>query len=199
MELQEMQETWREMSLELEKQKKLTATIIIKMTQEKYKNKFRTITVFETIGTVICFIAALFILLNFTKLDTWYLVACGLITLGYLTILPILVLRSLYRIKNLNLISKNYKETLYSYTKEKKQLLLLQKLGVFGSFLVLFSSLPVFSKISSNKDFFKMDLGLSFYIILIGVLIFFYFFTQWGYKSYMKITTSAELILNELE
>tara|TARA_R110002050_G_scaffold16019_2_gene49160 strand:+ start:259029 stop:259628 length:600 start_codon:yes stop_codon:yes gene_type:complete len=199
MELQEMQETWREMSLELEKQKKLTATIIIKMTQEKYKNKFRTITVFETIGTVICFIAALFILLNFTKLNTWYLVACGLITLGYLTILPILVLRSLYRIKNLNLISKNYKETLYSYTKEKKQLLLLQKLGVFGSFLVLFSSLPVFSKISSNKDFFKMDLGLSFYIILIGVLIFLYFFTRWGYKSYMEITNSAELILNELE
>ena len=70
-----MQQTWKEMSLELEKQKKLTTTIILKMTQEKYKNKFGTITIIESIGAVICFIAAIYILINFAKLDTWFCVA----------------------------------------------------------------------------------------------------------------------------
>ena len=127
------------------------------------------------------------------------MVLCGVFTLAYLTLLPILVLRSLYKIKNLNIINKSYKETLYTYTKEKKRLLFLQKFGVLGSFLVMFSSLPVFSILFGGKDIFSMDLGISFYFLLIAVLIFLYFFAKWGYNSYLKITNSAAHVLKELE
>tara|TARA_R110000796_G_scaffold88850_6_gene191995 strand:- start:69465 stop:70073 length:609 start_codon:yes stop_codon:yes gene_type:complete len=199
MELQEMQQVWQEMSLELNKQKKLTNDIIMKMTQEKYSNKFTAISRYEMVGAVLCYSIAMYILSNFSKLDTWYLQSCGILTLLYLTTLPILVLRSLKKIKNLNIINKNYKEAIYSYTKEKKYLLLLQKFAVLGSFLVMFFSLPVFSMIFGKKDFFKIDLGLSFYITSIIVLVFLFFFARWGFKSYLKITNSAEHILKELE
>jgi len=199
MELQEMQQVWQEMSLELDKQKKLTNDIIMKMTQEKYSNRFKTISVYETLGAVICYVMAMYILSNFSKLDTWYLQFCGIFTLLYLTTLPILVLRSLKRIQHLDISHKNYKETLYAYTKEKKNLLLLQKVAVVGSFLVMFSSLPVFSKLIAKKDFFAITFGPSFYISSLVVLLFLFFFARWGYRSYLKITNSAENILKELE
>ena len=106
MEIEELQAAWLQMSTELKKQKKLTDDIILSMTQEKYKNKFRNVTTYETVGAFICFCIALLLIVKFGKLDTWYLKACGIFSLSYLIVLPILVLRALKEIKTLD-ISKN--------------------------------------------------------------------------------------------
>ena len=104
MDIEEIKAVWSEMSDQLEKQKKLTNEIILNMTQERYSNKFQKVTIIESFGAFICFIAALYLLLNFGKLDTWYLIMCGIITLGFMLILPVLVLRSLSKIKNLKTV-----------------------------------------------------------------------------------------------
>lgn len=199
MELEEIQATWAQMSDELEKQKKLTNQIILQMTQERYSNKFRTITTVETIGALICFAAALYILANITKLDTWYLMASGIFTLAFLLVMPILVLRALGRIKKIDILTTNYRETLVKYERAKKNLLLLQQFGIYASFILMFTTAAVFSKIWSNEDFFRVERGPWIYGSIVVAAVFVALFARWGYKCYKSVTSSAEGIIKELE
>lgn len=197
MELKELETLWSEMSQELETQKKLTNELIMNMTQEKYSNKFQKISTYETIGGVICIIAAIFILAKFSMLDTWYLQLCGLFTMIFLFLLPVLTLNSLRRIQKINIADKNLKETLVSFSKAKNQLLFLQRLGIYLSFILMFTVLPVASKIMKGKDLF-LDSNI-FYVYLPVMAIFLFFFARWGYGCYKNITNSAEDLLKELE
>ena len=197
MELKELETLWSEMSQELETQKKLTNELIMNMTQEKYSNKFQKISTYETIGGVICIIAAIFILTKFSLLDTWYLQLCGLFTVLFLVLLPVFSLNSLRRIQKINISDKNFKETLVSFSKAKKQLLLFQRLGIYLSFILMFTTLPVASKIMKGKDLF-LDSNI-WYIYLPIMAVFLFFFARWGYGCYKSITNSAEDLLKELE
>ena len=197
MDLEEIQTVWSEMSDQLEQQKKLSNELIMKMTQERYSTKFDKITFYETIGAVICFLAAIYLLVNINKLDTWYLLACGIFTIAFLILLPVLTLGLLGRIKRMNIVKNSYKETIVGYTKAKTQLLLIQRVGIYLSFILVFTCLPVFSKIMNNKDLF---LQTKIWLIYLPIMaIFLFFFSRWGYKCYKNITNSAENILKELE
>jgi len=197
MELQELQTLWSQVSQELADQKKLTNEIIMKMTQERYSNKFSKIAIYESFGAVICFLAAIYVLFNFGKLEIWYLQLCGIFTIFFLFILPVLTLKSLRRIKKINVAESNFKDTIVQFTKAKNQLLLLQRVGIYLSFLLMFTTLPVASKLLKNKDLF-LETGV-WYIYLPIMGIFLFFFTKWGYGCYKSITRSAENILSELE
>lgn len=197
MELQELQTLWSQMSQELADQKKLTNEIILKMTQEKYSNKFSKIAIYESFGAVICFLIAIYVLFNFGKLEIWYLQLCGIFTIFFLFILPVLTLKSLRRIKKINVAESSFKDTIVQFTKAKNQLLLLQRVGIYLSFLLMFTTLPVASKLLKNKDLF-LETGV-WYIYLPIMGIFLFFFTKWGYGSYKNITSSAENILSKLE
>ncbi|WP_273566811.1 hypothetical protein [Maribacter halichondriae] len=199
MEIEELQATWSKLSSELEQQKKLTNKIIVQMTQERYSNKFRTISTIETIGAFICFAAAIYILVNFWKLHTWYLMTCGIFTLAFLLVMPILVLRSIKKIRSLNISNKTIKETLLSYSKEKRNLLRLQQFGVYASLILMFTTAAIFSKIFNNIDFFLIKRGPIVYGAMVLAVTFIFFFSRWGLRSYRNITNSAERILKELD
>jgi len=197
MELKELEALWSEMDHELKTQKKLTNELIMNMTKERYSNKFQKISTYETIGGVICILAGIFILTQFSMLDTWYLQFCGMFTVIFLFLLPVLSLGSLRRIQKINIADKNFKETLLSFSKAKKQLLLLQRLVIYLSFVLMFTVLPVASKIMKGKDLF-LDSNI-WYIYLPIMAVFLFFFTRWGYGCYKSITNSAEDLLKELE
>lgn len=199
MELEKMQSLWQEMSQQIDTQKSLTDKLILEMTQQKYTQKFSKISTYESIGAVICFVAALLILINFDKLDTWYLAACGVITLISILTLPILVLRSLKSIKTITVSKASFKETIIRFSKAKKQLLLIQKLGLYINVMLFLVSIPVASKLIGNKDMFIT--GASFwkfgFIAVVGILVI--LVSRWGYRCYQNITNSAENILKEIE
>lgn len=199
MEIDEMKALWSEMSDQLEQQKKLTNEIIMSMTQERYSNKFRTISAYERVGAIICFGTAIYIVTNFGKLDTWYLKACGAFTLGVLLILPVLVLRSLKKIRNIKITSSAYKEALVNYTRAKQNLLRLQQVGVLLSFILMFAISGVFAKLFGNKDFFLVERNMWANLSIGFAVVFVIFFSYFGYRSYKRITNSAENILKELE
>jgi hypothetical protein len=199
MELEEMKTLWQQMSHQLEQQKSLTDQLIIEMTQQKYAQKFNKITVYETIGAVICFVIAIAILINFNKLDTWYFMACGIFMIAYLLTLPIIVLRSLKTIKNLKIINKNYKETIVGFAKAKKQLLLVQKLGIYVNVILFLTSIPLASKLLKNKDIFLTGGSLWKYIFIAIVAILMIFVSRWGYNCYKNVTNSAENVLKDIE
>lgn len=197
MDLEEIQTIWSEMSDQLAQQKKLTNELIMKMTQERYRTKFDKITFYESIGAVICFTMAIYFLVNLDKLDTWYLLTCGIFTIAFLIILPIITLGLLGKIKRMNIVKNSFKETIVGYTKAKNQLLLMQRVGIYLSFVLMFTCLPVFSKIMNNKDLFLQSRIWLIYLPIMAVFLF--YFTRWGYKCYKNITNSAENILKELE
>jgi len=199
MELEEMQTVWSQMSGQLEQQKKLTEKIIIDMTQQKFKNRFSTLSFYESIGAGVCFVAVVFILLNLEKMNTWYLMTASILSILSLLILPIFSLRSLFGMKNLNLTTNSYKDTLIQFIKKKKQMLLVQRLSAVFSVILMWLITPVFSMAFNNKDFFQQEHStglLIFYaVVTIGVL----FFARWGFRCYKRITARAEADLKELE
>jgi len=199
MELEEMQTVWSQMSGQLEQQKKLTEKIIIDMTQQKFKNRFSTLSFYESIGAGVCFVAVVFILLNLEKMNTWYLMTASILSILSLLILPIFSLRFLFGMKNLNLTTNSYKDTLIQFIKKKKQMLLVQRLSAVFSVILMWLITPVFSMAFNNKDFFQQEHStglLIFYaVVTIGVL----FFARWGFRCYKRITARAEADLKELE
>ncbi|HAI44398.1 MAG TPA: hypothetical protein DCM40_43010, partial [Maribacter sp.] len=112
--------------------------IILDMTKQKYQNKFTTITKYESLGALVCFAIALFVIFNFNKLDTWYLQACGAFTLLFLIVLPVSVLSTLKKIKNIDILNGSYKENLKVYVHTKNRLLRLQQIGIVVGFIGLF-------------------------------------------------------------
>ncbi len=197
MDLDEIKATWTQMSEQLEQQKKLTDKIILEMTQQKYRNKFRKINTFETIGAVFSYAISIYILININELDTWYLLTSGIITLGCLLVLPVLVLRSLKKLQGVDLMHSTYKETFIKFSKAKDHVLFLQRLAIFCGFLILFTSMPVFSKIQNGKDLFIGTKTWLWYIPVMSAVLF--FFARWVYGYYSSITKSAETILNDLD
>lgn len=197
MELEELQSVWSEMSGQLEKQKKLTHKIIMEMTQQKYSNKFQKFMQYEGMGTVICFGMAMVLLLNFGKLDTWYFVLLGLLALAFLVGLPIMVLRSIHRIKSVNIIEGSYKDTLINFARARKKLLFVQRLSIYLGFVFIFISLPLARKLMRNEDLFLGSQTWLWYVPVMAA--FLYFFSRWAYKSYLKATEKAEALIRDLE
>ncbi|MEM7186245.1 MAG: hypothetical protein AAF466_06270 [Bacteroidota bacterium] len=199
MELEEMKMLWQQMSQKLEQQRLVTDQIIIEMTQQKYSNRFNKLYFFESLGTVVCVAIAILILVNFRKLDTWYLVTCGAFVTAFLLVMPLLTLRSLQRIKRLSVSQFSYKEMLVRFEKSKHRVLLLQRGSLILSALLAVLILPVFQKIFKNEDLFQQDIELSLWISVGVMLLFLFFFARWGYRCYQSVTRSAEGILKELE
>ena len=198
MEIEELQAAWLQMSNELNQQKKLTDDIILNMTQEKYKNKFKTVTTYETIGAFVCFSIALLFIMKFGTLDTWYLKACGILSLSYLIAMPILVLKALKEIKTLDISKNSYKANLSHYVKAKNRFLRLQQIGMGVGVLGMFFIVPVFSKISSNKNIFEIGLKTEQVVLLALTILMTIVFCVWAYKGYQRLTLSAEELLKDL-
>jgi len=199
MELEELQLAWTKMGRELEEQKKLTNEIIMEMTRTKYRNKFRKTYNYETIGTIMCLGIALYILFHFDTLDTWYLQVCGIITLVFLVVMPLLVLSALKQIKGLDILRATYTQNLINFTKAKTRILRLQQISIGLGFVMVLVVVPVSAKIFNDKDVFLSPLHSGQWMGLTVVLIAMILFSRWGYRSYQKITDSAALLLEDLK
>jgi hypothetical protein len=198
MELEEMQTLWSELSSKVDQQHTLTDKIILTMTQERYKNKFQKVKTYETIATFIAAALAIAVLLNLGKLDTWYLLSCGIFTAAHLLLLPQLVLASLNRITNISISNKNYKETILAFAKAKQWLLLVQRLAVFLNFILMLATVPVAIKLIDNKDIFEQRNSIWLWMIPVMLLILLAL-SAWVYKCYKRNTNAAELLIKELD
>jgi hypothetical protein len=195
MELEEMKALWGEISAEMEKQKQLTDTLIINMTKINYRHKLNKIIIPEAIAALACFPANLFILVNFQKLDSWYMQACGVISVAILFISPVLSIRALYRIRSINISANSYKQTLSDYAKGKIQFVFGQKLSFYLAAILLLTILPVAVELMGGKDPFKKD-SLWFGYVIAYPLV--YGLARWTFKKYMKTIADAENLLKEI-
>ena len=197
MELEEMKSLWEDMSQKVDQQKVLTDQLILDLTKERYENKMRSISVPETLSALICFAAVFYLISNFNLLDVWYLQLTGVLTIVACILLPILSLKSIKKMKAINISKSTYKESLVNYAKEKTKFMRFQKISFYTSFIVLILAVISFGKIMKGIDVFTMTEKLNWLVPSgIGVL---FIFSQWVLKKYKKTTDSANNILKELE
>jgi UDP-N-acetylmuramyl pentapeptide phosphotransferase/UDP-N-acetylglucosamine-1-phosphate transferase len=196
MEFEEMQSVWQEMSAEIEKQKKITDSIIIKMTKSNYRNKINNIRIPEMAGAFVCIAAVLFIVLNFQQLNNWYLAACGITCSLILILLPVLSLGAIRNLQSVNIADNNYKQSLADYARRKKQFAFIRKINFYLGAILLLVTFPVMGKLIGGKDLFVTTHIWMYYVIAYP---FFYAFSKWVFKKYSKSTNDAENLLKELE
>ena len=198
MELDEMKTLWNEMSLEMEKQKKLTDMLIIKMTKADFRNKFNKLLISDAIAAVICYAAFFFILINMRSLNTWYLLVCGIVSALILCLSPIFSLRSIYKMRSVDILNNNYSQSISEYAKAKIQFVFGQKLSIYLGAVLLLATLPVAFKLVAGKDVFKYSHINIWYIYLIA-FPFVLWPGRWIVRYYIKTATDAENILKELD
>ena len=196
MEIEEMKTLWSEMSGEIEKQKKLTDQLIIKMTQADYRNKIGKILIPEVAGALVCLAGSFFVLINLQKLNTWYLLCCGLISVFVLCIIPILSIHAILKFRSLNISDNNYRQSLFEYSNAKIKYIFSQKMNFYLGAVLMLVLLPVMGKLIGGADFFKTTWLWYYYVIGFP---FFYWFARWVSKSYRKTILDAENIIKELE
>ena len=197
MELEEMKGLWNNMSEELERQKMLTDKMIVEMTRQKYRDKLSGISLPETVGTLVCFAMATYALFNFGKLDTWYLALCGIISISFCIILPVLSLRSIDKLKHIDLTNVSYKDSLIQYAKEKDRFVKIQKAGYYLGFIFVLAVLPVAGKLMRDKDL-LLDSKLWIWYVPFA-LAFHFLFSKWVWRHYSSIARGARNLLDELK
>lgn len=196
MEIDELQIRWEELSVEIKNQKKISDALIIKMTDSNYRNKINRIIIPETMGAFFCLISVLFILINFQKLETWYLLTSGVLSILILLLLPLLSFKAIRSLRSLNISGNNYKQSLLEYSKGKIQFIRVQKASFYLGALLILVILPVMGKLIGGKDLFMNSWLWMSYVIGYP---FFYAFSKWVFKNYTKTVGDAENILNELD
>ncbi len=197
MNLDEMKTLWEDMSKELAQQKILTDKLVIEMTQEKYNNRIRKISVPEIIGGALCFVMAIFIFINIGKLDTWYLLLSGILCIAYFILLPLAVFGAIKGLRNVNIAGHNYKDVLLKFAKKRARFLFFQKIGIGFNFVLLIITLPVAGKIMDGKDLF-LESGVWMWYLPIG-FTFLFFFSRWAWRYLVNSTSLAGNVLREIE
>lgn len=195
MELDEMKNLWEGMSKKVENQELLTKKLIEKVTEQKYHSKLNKIRYSEIIGAIICYLGAIFLIMNFIKIDPLAEKVFAVIAIGLLLTLPVISLSSLSSMQKLQISSKTYLDTLNDFGKRKIKFQRLQKLNVsLGLFLIIIA-IPVLSAIkgvdlSKTEHFWTLTFPIS--------VIAFLGFAIWVLRSYNKSLEATEKLLSEI-
>ena len=197
MELEDLKNTWNNVNNQAEKQQNLTPETIDRMTQKRYYSNLKKVAYPEIAGVIVCLMGALFIGLNFNKLNTIFLQAAGVVALLVLLTLSIISLLSLQQLNITGDVNKPYAETLKRFAIQKLKFNKFQKINVLLSYLLLVSIIILLSKFISGRD---VTNSKYFWIFSFSFgYIFLQFYAKRILKYYDKKLRQAEELLQELK
>ena len=161
-----------------------------------YRSLIKKITLPEITGSIVCIAGAMYVAVNFSKLDTLLLQSVGIVSILTLLILPGLSLLSIYKLNSIGDVSKSHAAVLKEFAVKKLQFLKLQKLNVTLSYLLMVTMIILFSKFFDGKD---LSVNKNFWLISLPVgYIFLLFYSKWIMKYYRNTLKQAQELLNEL-
>ncbi|WP_126974350.1 hypothetical protein [Gynurincola endophyticus] len=195
MELEQMRTQWQSMNTRMKNQELITDQLIEKMTRNQYHSKINKIGYAEYIGTIICYLGAIYLMIHFSKTNTPVIQVFTLIAILLLLVLPIISILSLGTLKNVNISSGTYLEAIEDFGKRKLKFQKLQKLNLSLGLFLLVVSVPVLSAIQ-GKNIHEIPYfwSLIFPISIASFLAF----ALWVLRSYNKILNATEKMLSDL-
>jgi len=199
MELEEMKNIWDDMSQRIDKLEILTDKSIVNITKKRYANKIRAISILETTLAFISIVFSAFVLINFTKLDTWYLSISGIIVVLFLIIVPILSVKWIRTLKYLDIAGNTLKQSLFKYAKGKQRFINIIKVSSYLTTPFIVAFMLISEKFFNNNNLIsENDFGVYWYVLPLGIIIQI-LFNKWILIKYTKALNEAENILKELE
>ncbi|MDP4285956.1 MAG: hypothetical protein Q8891_16200 [Bacteroidota bacterium] len=194
-EIEEIETLWGDLSSEYEKQKKLTESLIIHLTQELYQYKLSKMMIPEIICTLVCFTGGSIIIFNLQNLNTWYLLGSGIISAMILFLLPIISIKAIRKMRLNIIINNDYEQSLTDYSKSKIQFIFAQKLNLYLSLFLLVVIIPVIGKLIGGKDILT-ETYLWIWGTLLGIS-FLYFSAKILYTYHRMTTVKSENPMRE--
>lgn len=191
MELDDLKTTWDSAGDGAVNQE-LTARIIDRVTQQKYRSAIRKIKYPEATGAGICLVAAIWIGLHFSALDTIFLQGTGILAILLLLAIPLISLASLRPLHHTPALDKPCTEVLHRFREQSAVFYRLQKINLVLSYLLLVAVIILLSKLFAGKDitgnkFFWTLAFCSGYLFL----LFFSTYVAGAYKRILKQTGDA--------
>lgn len=197
MELDDLKNAWDDAGKQEAKQPRLTSEMIEQIIQKKYHSKIKKITYPEISGVIVCLISAVFIGVNFSKLDTILLQGAGIVSILLLLALSVISLLSLRQLDLTADAGRPYAETLRIFAIQKLQFYKLQKLNITLCNLLIVAMIVLLSKIFNGRD---MTGSKYFWLFSFTFgYIFLTFFSGWVSKFYKKTLSQSEELLQELQ
>lgn len=197
MELENLKSAWLEMSRELEKQKKITEEIILKMMNENSKSRLGALISFEILGLIISAALVVCILANFSRLDNWLSITGGLGTLLILLAGVIMSGIFLEKAKKIDVVENGLKQTLVDVCALRRTQYISKWANASLGILLPFFLLPVLASLYFDKELlydlaeFRESLIPS--LLLIPVI---WFFIQ---KFYSRKLDEVNRLLQDIE
>ena len=151
MNLDNMKKTWSEMSAKIEKQEKLTHEIVLKMAQEKSRNRLSRLVKFEILGICWELAVILFIALHFDSFKAPITLIGGVLSIMTLTISIIMEIDFIKKAKRIN-VANDYKQTLIDFTSWKKSYHLNKIAGYGLGAAVLVTIAPIVFRVNRNLE-----------------------------------------------
>lgn len=196
MELEEMKSNWEEMSKRIEKQEILNHELIEKMTHQKLKSNLKKIGNSEYIGTLTCYIGAVYLIINFAKIEEFIFQVLCVLTILLLFAVPIISLKSLKGLNSFSIHTAKYSETINAYMHYKWKFYKLQRINTILAFLLLILILPVLASIYGKE----INSIQNFWTIIVpAFLMFFAGFSFITWRYYSKILKNIQTELSELK
>lgn len=196
MELEELKKLWEGMNGKLQQQEQLTRNLLEEVTEHKYHSKLHKIKTSELIGSGICFLGAVFLILNFSKIEPLAEQIFAILAIVLLLSLPVISLMSLKAMQQMPVSTKTYLETLTGFRKSRIRFIKFQRLTVsLGLFLPVIA-IPVLAAIkgidlSETEHFWTLTFPIG--------IIAFLGFAFWVLRSYTKTLKAAEQLLSEIK
>ncbi len=152
MELEEMKSAWKELSTELEKQKKLTNDIILKMAHKKSASRLSRIIYAESIGSVITLAAVIYLISNFHKLNDWLSLASGVLVAVVFMASILMSMKIVFQSRKIDLIGSSLSRVIENYNALRNTLRIYKKVSMAFYVFIPFIMLPVFSALFLDKS-----------------------------------------------
>lgn len=196
MELEEMQSLWADVSQKIEKQDKIQKELLMEMTKQKFRKKLNHIRLTETIGSIICFVYAMYLLSKLSELELWYNQVFAMITILIMTVLPIASLSAIKAMRSVKIGNEAPAKMLEKFEKAKIRFWKVQRYGIIFGAMVLVTVLPPISEIQGSTD--MISKPLFWVIYLPAAMLFMFLFSRWALGKYKNVIDSSEKLLSEL-
>ena len=192
MELEQLKETWDNAPIN---NQPFNNSEIEKMMHKKYNTGMKKIIYPEIIGTIICLLAIVYILLNFQKLDNNYFRATGIISILLLAGISLISLLSLKQLNINQIAGHSHLNVLKSFVRQKILFSKLQRINVLLCYALLLTSIILMAKIFNNYDIIK---NYYFWSVSIGLgYIFLLSFSRYVNRTYNNTIQKNEDLLKE--
>ena len=196
MELEELKTAWEELSRKVEKQDIISKQMIEKITRQQYQSRLNSIAYPEKIATVICYVYAFLLVVNFSRLQDQLTQICGVVSIAYLLIVPMLTLSAIRGLKKVPVTMMTYSEAIQLYARKKIGFQKLQKWNVFFAYLFMFVTVPVTLALLGKTH---VNIPRLWMLIIGPGTVVYLLFSYWVLKSFDAVLKGAEAMISQLE